>query len=298
MSLVLVWSQRASALGFGESLGEMCFRHAGPVFICLVDEAALPEELDDSTYRFIDPSVNEETLRCAQRTHELITSSARERRLAQLAEKARRRRLPIGRAFGGGALAGFTASVALLGAAGATAISAADQLTHEEAVSRAGDLAAATSVPALQAFPGAQEPEPWMELRPTPPSARDAAATRRKLDAVAARIAALQEADQRARLDRIAARAASPVEPGLTLVDAGDGANHGSHPLWAPSGTSFAATATTPGHAGAATEPVQPSAAPSVEEGASTLVDYSGSIGVVRRVAAIGPPRAEEIESF
>jgi hypothetical protein len=309
MSLIIVWSHHAAALGFSSALGEVCFHHSGPVFICLVDDTTLPDELDDSAYRLIDLAIDDETLRCTQRAHELIAAAARERHLAHMAERARRLRLPTGRAFGGGALAGFATSVALLGAAGATAISAAEQLTHEE-VAAPGRVALAEGR-VLSGMPEAPRREAWMDVQPVAPEASEVEATQRRLDAVSARIGALQEADRRAHVEHAAARAVSAPaalhqrvhepsiaqsHPLLRMADdpeiqsiANDGFSERDLPLAA---TPLGLTAEM------RNLKMEPVAERRGDQFAPVGRQETAMIGATRRDIAMGPPEAEDIEGF
>jgi hypothetical protein len=230
ISLIIVWSQAAAAQGANGALGEVCFHHDGPVLLCLTDDAPLPEELDDTAYRWIDPSFDEEALRGVKRVHDLITSGARERRIANLTEGARRQRLPVGRAFGGGALAGLATSVALLGAAGATAISAADQMSQEDAAARNSEAARAHAAGRfLQGIPRAPKHEVWMDLRPTAPPAAELQATAETLEEAGVRLAAFHNATEggRVRIERIAGQTWS-------MPPAFGSANPAAAPLRAP----------------------------------------------------------------
>jgi hypothetical protein len=302
---MIVWSHRAAALGIGSALGEVCFHHSGPVFICLVDDAPFQEELDDSTYRLIDLSIDDETLRCAQRTHELIAAAARERRLADMAERARRQRMPTGRAFGGGALAGFATSVALLGAAGATAISAADQLTHEAAAP--AETMAQGRV--LSGMPQAPKHEAWMDVRPAAPQVSEVEATQKRLDAVATRIAGLQEADRRAHLNRVAAR--TTAAPVAARAEARERSVAQSHPLSQtaedPQEQSLASNAlpaqafqlaTTPARLAEMDPSMKPVAELGGEPVAPIVREDPMMIGIAHRGIAMGPPEAEDIEGL
>jgi hypothetical protein len=307
MSLIIVWSHRAAALRIGVALGEVCFHHSGPVFLCLVDDASLPDELDDSAYRLIDLAIEDETLRCTQRAHELIAAAARERHLTQMAERARRLRLPTGRAFGGGALAGFATSVALLGAAGATAISAADQLTHGEAATPGREVLAAQGR-VLSGIPEAPDHEAWMDVRPVAPEASEVEATQRRLDAVSARIGALQEADRRAHVEHVAARAASA--PPAPRKGAHELSVAQSHPLLRAADdpeTQLIANSglQDPPHTqpplGVAAEMMNlkmESVADRGEQFAPIARQNTAMIGASRRDIAMGPPEAEYIEDF
>jgi hypothetical protein len=127
--LVLFWSPRAALARMADRFVETARGHSGPVFVCLAYGEDAPEELAD--YRLIAPDIDSAEFNTALRAQQIFVRERLERDARQAELERRRARVRSGRAFAGGAVMGFATSVALVGALGAGAISAAGQMSGQ-----------------------------------------------------------------------------------------------------------------------------------------------------------------------
>jgi hypothetical protein len=124
--LVLFWSPRAAMDDLAGVYIEFAETHPGPVFVCLAYGEDLPQELAE--YRLLAPDVDSAEFNAALRAQQIFLRERNERDARYDSAEKRRARARSGRAFAGGAVMGFATSVALVGALGVGAISAAGQI--------------------------------------------------------------------------------------------------------------------------------------------------------------------------
>jgi hypothetical protein len=152
--LILYWSTRAKAAGSERVFAEAAERHLGPVFVSLAYGEDLPDALIE--YRLIAPTIGLGDFNAALRAQQIFARERAERDGARLSQEKKRARSRSNKAFAGGAVMGFASSVALAGALGAGAISAAGQLKLE------GDqVALPPGMPVLRPLPADAEAPDW-----------------------------------------------------------------------------------------------------------------------------------------
>jgi hypothetical protein len=152
--LIFFWSTRAASARMAESFAEAAARHVGAVFVSAAYGEDVPAAL--AAYRMIEPNIGLADFNTALRAQQIFLRERNARAASHVSQEKRRARAKSNRAFAGGAMMGFASSVALVGALGAGAISAAGQLKLDT-----DGLAPPPGVPLLKPLEASAEAPSW-----------------------------------------------------------------------------------------------------------------------------------------